>query len=168
METFITAGVVYDFTPQMSYSLTFGQTYKGVGWYVHAHTNLNFAKSTNGMTCGKGGYIDGVRPFYSGRKQSSSLAGTAGLVLDVIELAGASQRNRFNTFGLYFGAGYGWRRVLWETVDGQWVEYGPTSDTGICGEAGVMFSVYGFTIKAGAMTVGFKNLGVEAGIGWMF
>lgn len=168
METFITIDVAYDFTPQMSYGLTLGQTYHGVGWYIHGQTNLNFAKATDGLVCGRGGQIDGVTPFYSGRKQSSSMAGTVGLVLDVIDLAGASPRNRFNTFGFYIGAGYGWRRVLWETVDGKWIEYGPTSGEGICGEGGFIFSVYGFTIKAGAMTVGFKNLGIQAGIGFMF
>jgi len=168
MESFITAGIVYDFTPQMSYSLTFGQTYKGIGWYVHAHTNLNFAKATDGLVCERGGYIDDVLPFYSGRKQGSSLAGTVGAVVDVIELAGESPKNRFNTFGLYAGVGYGWRRVLWETNDHKWVEYGPTSDTGLCGEVGFIGSIYGFTVKVGAMTIGFKNLGIEAGIGWMF
>ena len=168
METFITADLALTFAPEFSYGLTIGQTYSGAGWYVNAHTNLNFANATDGLVSGKGGAIDGVVPFYSGRKQTSVLAANAGLVLDFIDLGGGSPKNRFNTFGVYVGAGYGWRRVLWETVDGKWIEYGPVSVSGVSVNGGLLFSVYGFTVKAGANVIGFKHLEIEAGIGWMF
>ena len=168
METFVTADFAYGFAPQLSGGLMIGQTYSGIGWFVNAHSNFNFQSATDGLVCGKGGYIDDVLPFYSGKKQSSLFVANAGLVLDVIELAGGSPRNRFNTIGFYVGAGYGWRRALWETVDGKWIEYSPTSFSGFSTNMGVLFSVYGCTLKAGINTINFKYLDIEAGIGWMF
>lgn len=168
METFITADVAFTFAPELSYGLMFGQTYSGIGWYVNAHTNLSFASATDGLVSGKGGAIDGEVPFYSGKKQRSSFVANAGLVVDFIDIAGGSPKNRFNTCGIYVGAGYGWRRVLWETVDGKWIEYGPVSVSGVSVNGGLIFSVYGLTIKAGANVIGFKHLELEAGLGWMF
>ncbi len=168
METFITADVTYSFAKDLTYGLMLGQTYSGIGWYVDAHSNFNFASTTEGLVCGKGGEIEGVIPFYSGRKQSSAFVANAGLVLDILDLANACPKNRLNTFGFYVGAGYGWRRVLWETVDGKWIEYGPVSVSGMSVNGGLMGSIYGFTIKVGANVIGFKHLELEAGIGWMF
>lgn len=168
METFITADFGYGFAPQLSGGLMLGQTYSGCGWFVSARTNFNFQSATDGMVCEGGGYINDVLPFYSGKQQSSLLVANAGVVLDFIEMAGGSKRNRFNTFGMYVGLGYGWRRVLWETVDKQWIEYNPASHKGFSGNAGILFSVYGLTLKAGVNTINFKYLEIEAGIGWMF
>ncbi len=168
METFITADFAYSKVPQMSYGLTLGQTYSGYGWYINARSNFHFESATEGLTCYEGGYIDGTLPFYSGLKQSSSFVCNVGFVMDIIEAAGASERNRFNTFGFYLGGGYGWRRMLWETIDHQWVEYGPTSQKGFNANFGLIGSVYGLTLKAGISTINFKYLEIEAGIGWMF
>ena len=170
METFILLNGAFAFTKDMSYGLMLGQTYSGIGWYISGRSNFSFQSATDGLTCDKTGYIEteDAIPFYSGRKQVSVLAANAGIVLDFIELGGASPRNRFNTFGIYAGAGYGWRRLLWETMDGKWIEYGPTSRTGVSVNAGVMGSVYGLTLKAGMNMIQFKHLEIEVGIGWMF
>lgn len=168
IETFITGEFGYAFAPQMSYGFSLGQTYKGVGWYINARSNFRFDNATNGLSCGEGGYIDGTLPFYTGSKKTSHLVANAGLVMDFIELGGGSPRNRFNTFGMYVGAGYGWRRMLWELGNHDWAEYAPTSAQGITVNGGIIASVYGFTIKAGVTTINFKYLEIEAGIGWMF
>lgn len=168
METFIVAGIGYSFAPQMSYGLTLGQTYKGLGWYVNARSDFHSGSATNGLSCGEGGYIDGTLPFYSGKSQSSVLVVNAGFMMDIIELARGSRGNRFNTFGLYIGGGYGKRQVLWETIDGHWIKYSPTSYSGFSGNAGMIGSIYGLTLKAGINTINFKYLELEAGIGWMF
>ena len=173
METFILADFAYAFAPQMSGGLTFGQTYSGYGWYINARTNFNFQSATNGLTCSYGGEIydysvGSILPFYSGEKKSSTLVVNAGFVMDFIEVGGGSPRNRFHTFGFYAGMGYGWRRMLWETADGKWIEYSPTSYNGFSGNIGLIGSVYGLTLKAGINTINFKYLELEAGIGWMF
>ena len=168
METFVTVDFGYSKAPQISYGLTLGQTYSGYGWYVNARSNFNFNSNTNGLVCAEGGYINGTLPFYSGKTQTSVLVANAGFVMDVLEIAGISDSNRFNTFGFYVGGGYGWRRMLWETIDHQWVEYQPTSHKGFNANFGVLGSVYGLTLKAGINTINFKYLDIEAGIGWMF
>ncbi len=168
METFITIGIGYSTTPQMSYDLTFGQTYKGFGWYVNARSNFLSGLATNGLSCKEGGYIDSTLPFYSGKTKSSILVFNAGFVLDIIEVAGKSKDNRFNTFGFYIGGGYGKRQVLWETTDGQWIKYRPTSYSGFSANGGLIGSIYGLTLKLGINSINFKYHELEAGIGWMF
>lgn len=168
METFITIGIGYSTTPQMSYDLTLGQTYKGLGWYVNARSNFHSGSATNGLSCVEGGYIDGTLPFYSGKTKSSILVFNAGFVLDIIEVARKSKNNRFNTLGFYIGGGYGKRQVLWETTDGQWVKYRPTSYNGFSGNIGLIGSIYGLTLKLGVNSINFKYHDLEAGIGWMF
>ena len=79
-----------------------------------------------------------------------------------------SSKNKFNTFGIYLGGGYGRRELQLELTNGQWVTYGPTSFENGGGNAGLFFSVYGVTLHAGASTIGFEYLEVEAGIGLMF
>lgn len=168
METFVTADFAYGFAPQLSGGLMLGQTYNGVGWFISARSNFNFQSSGKYGQAQKGGSIAGILPFYSGKRQSSHFVANAGAVVDFIEVGGGSKRNRFNTFGLYAGLGYGWRRMLWETVDGDWVEYLPNSATGVSTNIGIIGSVYGLTLKAGINTIKFKYLDVEVGIGWMF
>ena len=168
METFITLNAAITPDKDLCYGLTLGQTYSGIGWYINAHTNLKFDQATDGMKCEKGGVIDGEVPFYSGNKKVSVFAANAGVVVDIIDLVGASKRNRFNTFGVYAGGGYGWRRMLWETTDGKWIQYNPGTFSTVSLNGGIIGSVYGLTLKAGVNTIGFKYLEVEAGIGWMF
>lgn len=168
METFITADFAYSLAPQTSVGLTLGQTYFGYGWFVNARTNFHLKSATNGLKCDKGGYIDDVLPFYSGNTQASLLVANVGFVIDLMDVSFISVKNRFNTLGAYVGGGYGSRRMLWETVDGQWIEYSPTSHTGFSANIGVIGSIYGLTLKAGVNTINFKYSEFEVGIGWMF
>lgn len=168
METFVLGEIAYAFAPQLSGGLMFGQTYSGYGWYIQARTNFKFQAATNGLSCSEGGYVNDILPFYSGRTQSSMLIANAGFLMDFLHLGNDITRNRFNTFGFYVGAGYGWRRMLWETVDGKWIEYGPNSYRGFSGNIGLIGSVYCLTFKAGVNTVNFQYMEIEAGIGWMF
>ena len=168
METFITMDFGYSFAPQMSYGLTLGQTYNGYGWYINTRSNFHFESATDGLVCAENGYINGTLPFYSGKSSTSAFVFNAGFVMDILEVAKVSERNRFNTFGFYLGGGYGWRRMLWEIIDHKWVEYSPTSYKGFNANFGVIGSIYGLTIKAGINTINFKYLEVETGIGWMF
>ncbi len=168
IETFILGEIAYSSVPQLSYGLTFGQTYKyGLGWFVDFRSNFNFCLATNGLACTYGGYVKGELPFYSGRKQSSSMVFHTGLVFDILD-ATKVQKNRFNSFGLYLGMGYGWRKLLWETTDGQWIEYSPTSHKGFSANMGLLGSIYGLTLRVGINTIGFKYAEIEAGLGWTF
>lgn len=167
-ETFVTFDLAYAFTSTMSYGLTLGRTFSGIGWYLGGRTDFHFKSPTDGLVCDKGGSINGEIPFYSGNRQVSAWMANAGMVFDFIDLGGGSPRNRFNTFGVYVGVGYGKYQVLWETTDGKWVEYGPSSVTGMNVNGGLLFSIYGLTVKTGVNAIGVKHLELEAGIGWMF
>lgn len=168
METFVLGEFAYSSAPQMSYGLLIGQTYKhGLGWFVDARSNFISASATNGLACEKGGYINGELPFYSGNTKSSVFVAHAGFVIDVLDAA-SLQNNRFNTFGFYVGVGYGWRELFWETLDGQWVKYNPSSYRGFSSNIGIMGSIYGLTIKAGVNTINFQYAEFEVGLGWMF
>lgn len=169
MKTFILGEVGYSLVPQLSYGLMIGQTFDGLGWFASARSNFQTPVPTNGLVCGQGGVIDGIMPFYHPDKKTSSAKWhvNAGLVIDVLELS-IKPDHYFDTFGFYIGAGYGVYQHAWQLNNGNWVEYGPTSASGVSATAGVIGSVHGFTLKAGVSTIGFKYMEIEAGIGWMF
>ena len=168
VETFILGDFAYASTPQTSGGLTIGQTYSGIGWFISARSNFRFQKATEGMTCDKGGYINGDMPFYSGYKKSSAMVVNVGGVVDIFEWTKVSSRNRFNTLGVYLGVGYGYRHTFWGTTNGAWIKYRPTSYKGACTDIGIIGSIYGLTLKVGMNTIAFKYLEMEAGLGWMF
>jgi hypothetical protein len=169
MKTFILGEVGYSLVPQLSYGLMIGQTFDGLGWFASARSNFQTPVPTNGLVCGQGGVIDGIMPFYHPDKKTSSAKWhvNAGIVIDVLELS-IKPDHYFDTFGFYVGAGYGVYQHAWQLNNGNWVEYGPTSASGVSATAGVIGSVHGFTLKAGVSTIGFKYMEIEAGIGWMF
>ena len=98
-----------------------------------------------------------VTPFYSGNKTSTEIIADAGTLVRL----GCP-------LYLYAGAGFGMRKVQWETIDHQWIQYTPASLMGFSGDIGLMGCIKGFTISAGVNTINFKYMEIEAGIGWMF
>lgn len=164
IKTLIMGQVGYSFAPQLSYGAMIGQMYKGIGWYVSGRSNFNFAPSAS-VACDADGMVNGELPFYSGNTNITHYIATGGLMINFLEW---SATNKFNTFGLHLGAGYGSREKQWQTIDGQWVKYGPTSYTGVAVNAGIFGSFSGVTLKAGASTIAFKYLEIDAGIGFMF
>ena len=166
-ETFITADIARALSvEQKSYGLMFGQTYYGVGWFVNGRY-FNFPKSAEEIS------EENITPFYSGRMQTSILVAHGGLVLDFVDLADGS-KNRFNTFGVYAGLGYGLRRMLWETTNGDWIIQKHTFYKGVSANFGLIGSIFGSTLKAGVNFIKktekakSEYLDIEAGIGWMF
>ena len=156
----------YSFAPQLSYGGMIGQMYKGVGWFVSGRSNFNFPEPAK-YECYRNGelkYYGGV-PFYTGNYQTTHWAVYGGFMMNFLEW---SSKNKFNTFGFYIGGGYGKRELQLELANGTWVAYGPTSVENGGGNAGLFFSVYGVTLHAGASTIGFEYLEIEAGIGFMF
>ena len=164
MKTLVMGQMGYSVAPQLSYGAMIGQMYKGIGWYVSGRSNFQFNTSTE-LACDKQGYIDGERPFYTGNISTTHCIINAGFMMNVLE---KTTKNKFNTLGFYLGGGYGKRELQWETTDGLWVKYAPTSHTGFSGNIGLFGSVYGITLSAGVNTINFKHVEIEAGIGYMF
>lgn len=164
IKTIVLGQIGYSTAPQLSYGAIIGQMYKGIGWYVSGRSNFQFNAPTE-LACDKQGYIDGERPFYTGNTSTTHYAVNAGFMMNVLEKI---TKNKFNTLGFYVGAGYGKRELQWETTDGLWVKYVPTSHNGFSGNIGVLGSIYGVTLNVGLNTINFKYVEVEAGIGYMF
>lgn len=156
----------YSATPQLSYGLMFGQLYYGMGWYVNARSNFKFNAPAQ-LSCDKNGSIDGITPFYSGNTSLSHLIVNAGFMWDIADWD-CWTNTRFEGLGFYVGGGYGSRELQWETENGTWVKYAPTSHTGFSGNLGVFGSLFGITINLGVNTINFKYAELEAGVGFVF
>lgn len=164
IKTVVVGQFGYSVAPQLSYGAMIGQMYKGIGWYVSGRSNFQFNTPAE-LACDKQGYIDGERPFYTGNTSTTHYSVNAGFMMNVLEKI---TKNKFNTLGFYVGAGYGKRELQWETTDGWWVKYAPTSQTGFSGNIGILGSIHGVTLNVGLNTINFKYVEVEAGIGYMF
>lgn len=161
--------------PQVSGGIMIGQMYKGIGWFVSGRSNGNF-EAPSKYTCDANGSIDGVIPFYRGKHNTMHRLINAGIMVNFIERL---TTNKFNTFGMYLGAGYGRREYQLYTHnpssvamilsgDGVIVKYAPTSPNGVSGTVGFFGSIYGLTLNVGVSTIAFKNMELEVGIGYMF
>ena len=143
MKTLVMGQVGYSVAPQLSYGVMVGQMYHGIGWYANFRSNFNFIESPE-LVCDENGVINREVPFYTSVKKSSHLVINAGFMMNFLEW---SAKNKFNTFGMYVGGGYGKRELQWEMVGGNWVKYGPTSVTGFSGNLGLFGSISGAMSK---------------------
>lgn len=166
IKTLVSGQLGYSVTPQLSYGVMIGQMYKGIGWYITGRSNFHFQAPTE-LRVDDQGFIDSSTQFYTGNVSKSHYVIIGGVMVNFLEWSRLT-KNKFNTFGLYIGGGYGKREIQWETTDGLWVKYAPTSHTGFSGNIGVFGSVYGITLSAGLNTINFKYVEVELGIGYMF
>lgn len=164
MKTLVMGQLGYSVAPQLSYGVMIGQMYKGLGWFVSGRSNFHFNAPAQ-YACDTHGYIGDERPFYTGNISTTHYMFNAGFIMNFLEW---TTRNKFNTFGIYLGGGYGRRELQWETTDGLWVKYDPTSYNGFGGNAGLFGSMYGVTLSAGVSTINFEYMEVEIGIGFMF
>lgn len=166
IKTLVSGQLGYSVAPQLSYGLMIGQMYKGIGWYITGRSNFHFQEPTQ-LHVDDQGFIDGSTQFYTGNVSKSHYVIIGGVMVNFLEWSRLT-KNKFNTFGLYIGGGYGKREIQWETTDGLWVKYVPTSHAGFSGNLGVFGSLYGVTLNVGLNTINFKYVEVELGIGYMF
>ena len=164
IKTLVIGQVGYSVAPQLSYGVMIGQMYKGLGWFVSGRSNFHFNAPAQ-YACDTHGYIGDERPFYTGNISTTHYMLNAGFIMNFLEW---TTRNKFNTFGLYVGGGYGRRELQWETTDGLWIKHAPTSYNGFGGNMGLFGSLYGVTLSAGVSTINFEYMEVEIGIGFMF
>ena len=164
VKTLVLGQMGYSVAPQLSYGAMVGQMYKGYGWYLKGRSNFHFAPSAN-LVCDANGSIDGDRLFFSGNTSATHYAVSGGFMMNFIE---KKTKNKFSTFGCYIGGGYGKREMQWETADGKWVTYAPTSYKGFAGDIGLMGSLCGVTLSLGVSTINFQYVELEVGVGFMF
>lgn len=151
---------------KLTHGAFFGQAYNGVGWYLKGRSNFNLRKPTNGLSTDNYGKINGILPYYSGRTEVTEWIAAGGLMLDFLSMGQRQKTFKRSSFGIYFGGGYGERNMLWQTVNGTWIKYTPNSYSGVCGDAGLIMSIAGFSLNCGATTIGFKYTELHFGIGF--
>jgi opacity protein-like surface antigen len=129
---------------------------KKYGFYVKAKTNLQ-SQSTELECTSEGLYDDGTPMWFTGEKTTSRLAVTAGLLY----------RLSLPVY-LYAGAGYGYKKLAWETAEGAWAENTDKTYTGAEAELGLILRSKNFAVSAGVQSNSFKYVEATIGVGIMF
>ncbi len=138
-----------------SYGLMLGVV-KKTGWYFKA--KYDFKSVQTDTECDKDGNTTGGDPFwFTGEKATSRLALTTGMLFRLGK-----------PMYLYTGAGFGYRKMAWETADGQWAECKDLSYSGIEADLGIVFRAKNVAFAVGAQTNSFKYWEGTLGIGFIF
>ena len=66
------------------------------------------------------------------------------------------------------GAGYGFRKLAWEDVDGGWALVSDWSCSGFAAECGVIASWRRLAVSAGVSTISFRTASFTCGVGLRF
>ena len=174
--TFVLAEGGYAMNPAWSVGLMAGQVYgevtrvMGIGWYVKGRSNFQTTKAVAGLHIQEGGWVgitNPLMPAYTGRTCFTEWNVDAGVVVNFLNKKSLNLHKN-SMFGVYAGLGYGHYTRYWEIADGRWIEYAPTSISGLNFGGGVIGSVKGLTINAGVNTIMAKYMEIEVGLGWMF
>lgn len=139
----------------LSYGLMIGVV-KKTGWYLKA--KYDFKSLSTDTECDKGGNSpDGEAFWFTGEKKSSRLAITTGMMLRLAK-----------PFYLYGGAGWGYRKLAWETADKLWAECNDLSYSGVEVDLGCVLRAKSVAFTAGIQSNSFKYWETTVGIGIMF
>lgn len=174
--TFVLVEGGYAMNPAWSVGLMAGQVYgevtqvMGIGWYVKGRSNFQTTKAIAGLHIQEGGWVgitNPLMPAYTGRTHFTEWNVDAGVVVNFLNKKSLNLHKN-SMFGVYAGLGYGHYTRYWEIADGRWIEYAPTSISGLNFGGGVIGSVKGLTINAGVNSIMAKYMEIEVGLGWMF
>ena len=174
--TIVLAEGGYAMNPAWSVGLMAGQVYgevtrvMGIGWYVKGRSNFQTTKAIEGVYIQEGGWVGITNPLipaYTGRTRFTEWNVDAGVVVNFLNKKSLNLHKN-SMFGVYAGLGYGHYTRYWEIADGRWIEYAPTSISGLNFGGGVIGSVKGLTINAGVNTIMAKYMEIEVGLGWTF
>ena len=142
-----------------------------VGAYVKARSSWQFAATDGTIRKDENGWYvspldaalsDAEMPYYViGKTKNMQWLVDAGVMVRLVEPAKTM-------WYIYAGGGYGVRRQLLQTHDGQWLNYAPTSFEGISVDAGCMMTYKHLAVSLGANTIAFKYAEIQVGIGYVF
>ena len=142
--------------PDLSYGLRAGLQGPKLGGYIAYRSN--FSSKDADYQCMSDGKLDGgSRVWLSGETMSSNMMVAAGVLVPVAKWS-----------SLYAGTGYGCRTVLWQDVDGNWVEVSDLSHKGLALEAGALFKWKHLAFSLGLSSVKLKTYSFTAGVGVCF
>ena len=142
--------------PDLSCGLRFGTTWRGWGGYVSFRSN--FVTGNADYECLSDGSLSNGSHFWAGGgKRTCNMTAAAGLLMSATDW-----------LSVYAGAGYGWRYLQWQDVDGKWAEVSDYSCRGPAFETGMIFSYRRLAFSAGVSSISFKTAALTAGIGLKF
>lgn len=170
--TFILLEGGYAINPSWGVGLMAGQVYGevtrvcGIGWYVKGRSNFQTTQAVESAQIQLGGVVGETMPSYTGEKRNTEWIANVGAIINFFNKT--SVFGNRNMLGVYAGLGYGQYTRYWQVLDGRWIEYAPTSVSGLSFGAGAIGSINGLTISAGVNSIMAKYMEIEVGIGWMF
>lgn len=139
--------------PDFSYGLRIGAIGRRLGGY--AAYRSNFTSANPSYECTSDGRLpNGGMIWASGTERTGNMAITAGFIAATCRWMAA-----------YAGAGYGWRCLQWQDIDGNWAEVSDFSFRGLAVEAGLLFSYRRMAFSAGLSTISFKTASFTIGVG---
>ena len=152
-DVFILASVA---APDMAYGLMAGYKHRNWGGYLAFRSSFTSCKTS--YSCASDGSMEnGSKIWPTGNEKRSNLMVSGGV------LAGATK-----WLTIYAGAGYGYRKLAWEDVDGNWASVSDWSRSGVAAELGTIVSIRKVAISAGVSTVAFRTAAFTCGVGVRF
>ena len=142
-----------------------------VGGYIKARSSFQFANSIGSIRPEGEAYycspLNGIisaaeMPYYlSGKSRPMQWLVDGGVIARVFYVP--------DYMGyVYAGAGYGVRQQVWQTYDGKWLNYEPTTYKGLSLDCGFMMAYKHFALSLGANTIAFKYAEIQIGVGYVF
>lgn len=127
------------------------------GGYVTAHTNFNFHKPLEYHINADCMDDNGKYAYLSGKSEVSRLS-----------LVGGVSRIILPKLCAYVGGGYSWRRLMFETADGELLVVDDDSKEGWTVDFGAIGIFNKFLVKLGLNTTKFKLADFRIGLGYRF
>ncbi len=146
---------VFGFDKAFSYGVMVGLV-KKYGPYVKA--KYDFKDNSTDLECTNDGFNEaGNEVWFTGQKKNTRMSLTAGAMMRVAL-----------PLYVFAGAGYGYKTLAWETVDGNWAKNKENSYSGLEFETGLVYRYTNYAVSAGVQTNQFKFWEFNIGVGIMF
>lgn len=136
---------------------------KKTGWYLKAKYDFK-SQETIAECDGEGNDLSGIPMWFTGETATSRMAITTGLMHRLAK-----------SFYLYWGAGYGYKKLAWEMAEGEsgtnsdkWAENSDESYNGVEADLGLVLRTGNVAFTAGVQSNSFKYFEATVGIGIMF
>lgn len=145
---------------------------KRVGWYVKGRSNFIFGKTQpSGTIIPNGNAI--ILNTYNGDKiipndaMPYNITGeyyTTHWIANAGMIVRCWHQNPMDIY-VYFGAGYGERKQVWQTIHDGYLTYMPSYHSNVSGDLGILFSYKKLMLSAGVTSIGYKYIDMQLGLG---
>lgn len=145
-----------------------------IGWYLKGLSNYYFWEpEPTGFIIPNNDEViihtsigDKVIPFeampynLTGKQYTAHWVANAGMVV-------RCYHQKYVDLYLYFGAGYGERKQVLQTVHDGYLVYQPSYHRNVGGDIGLLFSCKNFVLSVGATSIGYKYVDTQIGLGFI-